>query len=116
MAAAARHQMRPPGTVPTAQAVPTATGTIAAGRVRGRAPATQMFIVPAPWPPSLAHSAPPPRNGVAQRQPSVVSYARTSRVGQAGPMPDLVAIDLPGGPAFVEALQRTWDVGDAALP
>ena len=28
----------------------------------------------------------------------------------------LVALDLPGGPAFVEALQRVWDDGDAALP
>ncbi|MGH9056549.1 MAG: class I adenylate-forming enzyme family protein [Acidimicrobiales bacterium] len=31
-------------------------------------------------------------------------------------MLDLVAIDLPGGPAFVAALQRAWDRGDAALP
>jgi o-succinylbenzoate---CoA ligase len=28
----------------------------------------------------------------------------------------LVAIDLPGGPAFVDALRRVWDAGDAALP
>jgi O-succinylbenzoic acid--CoA ligase len=28
----------------------------------------------------------------------------------------LVAIDLPGGPAFVAALRRVWDDGDAALP
>jgi O-succinylbenzoic acid--CoA ligase len=27
-----------------------------------------------------------------------------------------VAIDLPGGPEFVTALQRVWDRGDAALP
>lgn len=31
-------------------------------------------------------------------------------------MPELVAIDLPGGPAFVAALQRAWDAGDAVLP
>ena len=31
-------------------------------------------------------------------------------------MPDLVAIDLPGGPAFVDALRRVWDDGDAAFP
>lgn len=31
-------------------------------------------------------------------------------------MPRLVAIDLPGGGAFVGALQRTWDRGDAVLP
>lgn len=28
----------------------------------------------------------------------------------------LVALDLPGGPGFVTALQRVWDAGDAALP
>lgn len=31
-------------------------------------------------------------------------------------MPDLVALDLPAGPAFVDALQRIWDAGDAVLP
>ena len=31
-------------------------------------------------------------------------------------MSELVAIDLPGGPAFVEALRRVWAEGDAALP
>jgi O-succinylbenzoic acid--CoA ligase len=31
-------------------------------------------------------------------------------------MPRLVALDLPGGPEFVAALQRAWDAGDAALP
>jgi O-succinylbenzoic acid--CoA ligase len=31
-------------------------------------------------------------------------------------MPDLVAIDLPGGPGFVEALSQIWEDGDAALP
>jgi O-succinylbenzoic acid--CoA ligase len=31
-------------------------------------------------------------------------------------VPALVALDLPGGPAFVEALRSVWDAGDAALP
>jgi O-succinylbenzoic acid--CoA ligase len=31
-------------------------------------------------------------------------------------MADLVAIDLPGGPAFVRVLRDIWDAGDAALP
>lgn len=31
-------------------------------------------------------------------------------------MPHLVAIDLPGGPEFVEALERAWDTGNAVLP
>ena len=31
-------------------------------------------------------------------------------------MPDLVALDLPGGQAFVDALRRCWDAGDAVLP
>lgn len=28
----------------------------------------------------------------------------------------LVALDLPGGPGFVDALRRAWDAGDAVLP
>ncbi|HEU4545571.1 MAG TPA: hypothetical protein VFR88_04690, partial [Microlunatus sp.] len=28
----------------------------------------------------------------------------------------VVALDLAGGPAFVDALQRVWDAGDAAFP
>ncbi|MGD9702519.1 MAG: AMP-binding protein [Acidimicrobiia bacterium] len=31
-------------------------------------------------------------------------------------MPRLVALDLPGGAAFVAALQRVWDDGDAVAP
>ena len=31
-------------------------------------------------------------------------------------MPELVAIDLPGGARFVDALQHAWDSGDAVLP
>ncbi len=31
-------------------------------------------------------------------------------------MPELVAIDLPGGEAFVRALRSVWDRGDAAAP
>jgi len=31
-------------------------------------------------------------------------------------MAELVMLDLPAGPAFVEALQRVWDTGDAAFP
>ncbi len=30
--------------------------------------------------------------------------------------PQLVALDLPGGPAFVDELRRIWDAGDAAFP
>jgi len=36
--------------------------------------------------------------------------------GKLAPVPDLVAIDLPGGPGWLDALQRIWDAGDAALP
>src|SRR4051812_21110987 len=28
----------------------------------------------------------------------------------------LIAVDLPGGPAFVDALRDGWDGGDAVLP
>ena len=31
-------------------------------------------------------------------------------------MPDLVAVALPGGPGFVDALRRIWEQGDAVLP
>ncbi len=31
-------------------------------------------------------------------------------------MPHLVAVDLPGGAAFVETLRREWDQGNAVLP
>jgi o-succinylbenzoate---CoA ligase len=31
-------------------------------------------------------------------------------------MPELVALALPGGPGFVDALRRVWDAGDAAFP
>jgi len=31
-------------------------------------------------------------------------------------VPHLVALDLPGGPGFVAALQREWDAGHAVLP
>lgn len=31
-------------------------------------------------------------------------------------MHELVAVDVAGGPAFIDALRRTWDDGDAVLP
>ena len=31
-------------------------------------------------------------------------------------VPDLIAVDLPGGPAFVAALEAIWQDGDAVLP
>jgi o-succinylbenzoate---CoA ligase len=46
---------------------------------------------------------------------------RTSDHGVHGdlrycPVPELVALDLPGGRGFVDALQAIWDTGDAAAP
>ncbi len=32
------------------------------------------------------------------------------------PVPELVALDLPGGRGFVDALRAIWDTGDAAAP
>ena len=32
------------------------------------------------------------------------------------PVPELVAVDLPGGPGFVDALRAVWDTGDAVAP
>lgn len=37
-------------------------------------------------------------------------------VGTLAGMPDLVALDLPGGIGFVDALRRVWERGDAAMP
>ena len=37
-------------------------------------------------------------------------------VGKLAAVPDLVAIDLPAGPAWVDALRQIWDGRDAALP
>lgn len=34
----------------------------------------------------------------------------------SGVVADLVAIDLPGGQSFVDALKREWDAGNAVLP
>lgn len=34
----------------------------------------------------------------------------------AGAVRELVALLLPGGPGFVEAVRRAWDAGDAVLP
>lgn len=41
---------------------------------------------------------------------------RGGAVGSVPGVPDLVALLLPGGPAFVDALVRTWDEGNAVLP
>ena len=37
-------------------------------------------------------------------------------MGRVSRPPQLVALDLPGGPGFVDELQRVWDRGDAAFP
>ncbi len=37
-------------------------------------------------------------------------------IGTLAGMPELVALDLPAGPRFVDALRRVWDAGDAAMP
>jgi o-succinylbenzoate---CoA ligase len=80
--------------MPAAAAVPTSTGTSAAGRVRGRAPAIQSFIGRKcgrwrPIPPNL--------------RPSL------------NPMQELVAITQTGQ-GFVETLSTIWERGDAAMP
>ena len=43
------------------------------------------------------------------------SLARSGAVGSVDDVPDLVALALPGGLAFVDALRRVWDRGDAAF-
>src|SRR5690606_34004303 len=39
-----------------------------------------------------------------------------SQDGCRPPMTSLIALDLPAGQTFVDALRRVWDRGDAALP
>jgi O-succinylbenzoic acid--CoA ligase len=46
--------------------------------------------------------------------PSATSVSVPDRSLRA--VPALAALDLPGGPAFVDALRRVWDRGDAAFP
>src|SRR5690349_17704671 len=96
MAASARQTMIPfrpcaSEPIPAATAVPTSTGTTAAGSVRGRAPATHSFH-------------------------PVGSVTPGSLPGRLSRVRDLVAVAVPGGPAFVETLVRIWDDGDAMLP
>src|SRR3954452_13965205 len=81
--------------IPAAAAVPTSTGTMAAGRVRGRAPAIQAFMA------------------------GQLARSRRSRPNPPGssldPMRELVAIALTGA-AFVDRMVATWERGDAVLP
>lgn len=44
------------------------------------------------------------------------AWTRSSPWWKARPVRELVALDLPGGPSFVDALRRAWDEGDAVLP
>ena len=44
------------------------------------------------------------------------SVRRPARRRSTGDGPALVALDLPGGNDFVDALRRVWDAGDAAFP
>jgi len=36
--------------------------------------------------------------------------------GKTGPVAELIALDLPGGPEFVAALREAWEAGDAIAP
>ncbi len=57
------------------------------------------------------------RPGPGQSRPAPPASRKTLTRGHDGAVTNrLVALDLPGGPRFVEALQRIWDRGDAAFP
>src|SRR5437899_10941654 len=85
-AAAPRHQITPPSA--DATAVPTRTGTTAAGSVRGRAPCTQRLV----------------------------AIPRSMAGGKLPAVPRLVPLDASGSAAFVTSLRRAWDEGDAVFP
>ena len=86
-------------TTPAAHAVPTSTGTIAAGSVRSRAPATH------------------DRQPVGDDEAVVVmaSSSLTRGVRTLPAMAALVVLDADD-PGFVDRLRRAWDSGDAVLP
>src|SRR5262245_51686531 len=92
-------------TRPVAHAVPTSTGTTAAGRVRGRAPATQSCQAGAGRGTAAGASAVPP-----------VGTMRRWRMNQIRRMRRLVVVEARGTDAFVDRLRRAWDAGDAVLP
>lgn len=98
-AATNRHQMIPSSLSPTAAAVPTATGTTAAGRVFGRAPAIQ-------------RAAPV---GGAGGDIGRESHSFPTPVATLAVVNRLVALTAVGS-AFVDAMRRAWDGGDAVLP
>lgn len=81
----------------TALAAPTATGTTAAGNVRGRAPANHS-AAPRGWFDSVTSQ-------VSQTAPA---YACSVR--------ELVCLDMDLGPRFVDRVKRAWDDGDAVFP
>lgn len=95
---------------PAAHAPPTNTGTTAAGRVRGRAPATQ--------------SLHPEGEGVDSGDMLPVSHAGVAGTPATArderpydwPVNELVCVDLDCGPAFVDRVRRAWDEGDAVFP
>ena len=52
-----------------------------------------------------------------QPEPRTVRCVRGRHRPALGPtVPDLIALDLAGGPRFVDELRRCWDGGDAILP
>lgn len=69
---------------------------------------------------------PPATCGVARQPPTSAthdaepSYPRVQSgihpKSYPDPVRELIAVALPGGPAFLETLLRTWDRGDAILP
>jgi len=74
-------------TSPAAHAVPTTTGTTAAGSVRGRAPSTHRLAT------------------------AVIRLCLSS-----SPVAKLIAVDTADGPAFVARLRDAWDAGHAVFP
>ena len=59
---------------------------------------------------------PPPPGKLAPKPVTVTGTDAQNAGGSVTGVRELVALAIPGGPAFVEALQRAWDRGDAVLP
>lgn len=80
-----------------AQAAPTATGTTAAGRVRGRAPTTHFFQ--------------PSDEGDDDELIGQVSHGTYAEC-----VNELVCLDVVCGQSMVDRIKQAWDSGDAIFP
>src|SRR5262245_26509558 len=104
---------------PAAQAVPTSTGTTAAGSVRRRAPATHTRQpVGGGGVPAAGRAW---ASAWASASVTTAGWHAARCAGNPGrwhhlPVRRLVVVEARGTDAVVDRLRRAWDDGDAVLP